>query len=352
MYQQNFSNLQSAQTQPLHFHLNEQDVANLVLSELKRTAREYTTAALEATHPAVRQTFVSLTQKTLQDQAELYNVLSQSGGYGSISMASQQEVQQELQQQLRKTEQLHAVVQQAVQAAYAGGNLYAQSAHHQTQAYPQAQPVYQAPVHQTGYPSGGATTTSSTASPYGGSSFTAFPSGTYGQTTGSGFGHTTTGSSSYGSSTGTTAGSSLTGTGAGQTSGASAYNPGLSQVVGSSFGSSLSSSAGAHNNEYGVKSSVTGTDSQDYFSARSVQDFNNNKYSSGHETYAGTTSSHNTSYAPSSSVHPAGSSSSFGSVSSGAEAATSGQASASGSYRNKTQSHSQHGTTHSSKYMM
>lgn len=119
MYQQNPINPRQAEAQAHHFHLNEQDTANLVLSELKRAAREYTTAALEATHPVIRQTFAGLTQKTLQDQAELFDVLSQINGYGSISMATQQEVQQELQQHIRKAEQLHSVVQQAIQSGSA-----------------------------------------------------------------------------------------------------------------------------------------------------------------------------------------------------------------------------------------
>lgn len=142
MYQQNqMINTQAGQAQALHLHLNEQDVANLVLSELKRTAREYTTAALEATHPAIRQMFASLSQKTLQDQAELFDVLSQLGGYGSIKMATQLEVQQELSQQIQKAEQLQAIVQQAVHGSFAGGAYQ--------QPFGQQQPSFQPRSHRT-----------------------------------------------------------------------------------------------------------------------------------------------------------------------------------------------------------
>ncbi|MFH5187497.1 spore coat protein [Paenibacillus sp. TAB 01] len=126
--------------------IQEQDWGNLVLSELKRTAREYTTAALEATHPAIRQAFQALAQHTMQDQAELFDVLSQLNGYGSVKMANMQEVQQELQQQVHKAEQLQNLVQQAIQSGHAQASQanafqqsYTANTAFQTGAYQQAQ---------------------------------------------------------------------------------------------------------------------------------------------------------------------------------------------------------------------
>jgi len=177
-----------------HTPLQEQDWGNLVLSELKRTAREYATAALEATHPAVRQTFQSLAQKTMQEQAELYTVLSQLNGYGSVKMAAQHEVQQELQQHGQKAEQLQNFVQQAIQESYAAGAVYQQSA--QQQSYQQSQPFQQPPQYasyeqQGGYRSSaiGASLTGSTAHPSSGSSYgqSQGQSPTYSSQTGSGF---------------------------------------------------------------------------------------------------------------------------------------------------------------------
>lgn len=242
MYQQNVMNSQQTGTHAQHYHLNEQDTANLVLSELKRAAREYTTAALEATHPAIRQTFASLTQKTLQDQAELFDALSQINGYGSISMATQQEVQQELQQQIRRVEQLQQLVQRTIQSGYASANVQQQpmqQPYMQQQAYPSNQSFQQTGSYQTGYGSQGHS--SSAASSYvTGGGFSSYPNQGYGS------------------------------------SGAS----GISQGIHSSHGFS-SSSVDAQDSDYSLKSSVSGTDSQSEFAAKSVQDYTSNNFSSG-----------------------------------------------------------------------
>jgi spore coat protein CotF len=151
MYQQNFTNQQGFNQQASNQQgqqgqgnpMQEQDWGNLLLSELKRSAGEYTTAALEATHPALCQTFQSLSQKTIQDQSRLFNVLSQLNGYGSIQLAHPQEIQQELQQQSQKAEQLQLTVQQCLQAAYtAGAGIYQQQAAQQNY-YPENQPFQQ-----------------------------------------------------------------------------------------------------------------------------------------------------------------------------------------------------------------
>ncbi|TVY09375.1 spore coat protein [Paenibacillus cremeus] len=235
MYQSSYYQPQQSGQSQQHYHLQEQDAGNLVLNELKRVAREYTTAALEATHPAIRQTFATVTQHTLQDQAELFNVLSQMQGYGQIKMATQQEVQQELQQQLRKAEQLQNLVQQAVQGANASS--YAYQAQQQQPSYGQ-NASYQQPAHTYQQPSQGYQT-----------SYVASASG-YGQI----------GSPSYGPSTSITQAFGLN----------DADNSTVSQEEGT------------------LKSSVSGTDNQDYFSAQQAQDYTSNQYSSSaasHETY-------------------------------------------------------------------
>lgn len=119
MYQQNQQNSyqqqqgQQQQQQQQHqqqVHMQEQDFANFVLSELKRCAGEYTTAATEAVNPQIRQTFQTLLQKTLQDQAALFQE-TQKLGYYEVQAAPQQQVQQELQKMSQTAAQLQSFVQ-------------------------------------------------------------------------------------------------------------------------------------------------------------------------------------------------------------------------------------------------
>jgi spore coat protein CotF len=139
MYQQQqpMSNRMSMQQQHTHpqDHLQEQDLANLALSELKRTATEYSIAILEASTPAARQTFQTLLQKTLHDQSLLYSFISQSLGYGDVKEASQQDIQQELQKQHQKMEQLKSLVQASVSASSG----YQQMGSYQQQQQPYSQ---------------------------------------------------------------------------------------------------------------------------------------------------------------------------------------------------------------------
>ncbi|MEW9702743.1 spore coat protein [Paenibacillus sp. SI8] len=113
MYQQNQNQFNSNQHQ---VHLQDEDLANFVLSELKRTAREYTTAALEAANPQIRTTFQSLVQKTLQDQAIVFQEIQKLGGY-EIPPAAQQQIQQELQKQTQTAAKLQTFVQQNLSSA-------------------------------------------------------------------------------------------------------------------------------------------------------------------------------------------------------------------------------------------
>ena len=110
MYQQN------SQQQQQQVDLEDLDFANFVLSELKRSAREYTTAALEAANPGIRQTFETLLQKTLDDQALVFQEIQKLGGY-QIQPAEQQMIEQELQKQSQTAIQVQSIVQQHVSRA-------------------------------------------------------------------------------------------------------------------------------------------------------------------------------------------------------------------------------------------
>ena len=109
-YQQNQQNQQSQQSQ--HCHLADQDLANIVLAEMKRTAREYTTAILEANNPSVRENFYSLLDRTLQDQELVYTLLDQMNMYGQPPSASQKEIQKEEEQQRQRAIELQFFLQQ------------------------------------------------------------------------------------------------------------------------------------------------------------------------------------------------------------------------------------------------
>jgi spore coat protein CotF len=127
VYQQNQQNpyqQQSFGTQPYQLgqgqqrqvYLEDLDLANFVLSELKRIAREYTTAALESANPQIRHAFQSLVQKTLQDQAAVFQEIQKLGGY-EIQPAAQQQLQQELQKQSQSAAKLQSFVQHHLSTA-------------------------------------------------------------------------------------------------------------------------------------------------------------------------------------------------------------------------------------------
>ncbi|CAG7633468.1 hypothetical protein PAESOLCIP111_03468 [Paenibacillus solanacearum] len=336
MYQQQnfFGQQQAGQTQQ-HFHLQEQDAGNLVLSELKRAAREYTTAALESTHPAIRQTFASLTQKTLQDQAELFTVLEQMQGYGSVKMASQQEVQQELQQQIRKAEQLQSLVHQALQhSSISAAGMYQQQQQQQAQQaqYGMQHEAYaQAPSYSSGYGSGSAGYASQGVAASGSSA-----SGGYGSQ-----GALSGGAHGYSSASYAEQGYSQTGS--------PSYAPSASTAHGYAATSSQQDAS--------LKSSVSGSDQQEYYSARSAQDYTGNQYSGGttaesyglksqpEQTYSASgnaaTSRHSSNYTFGAASHNAST------TASGSTANASGSVSASGTKQ-------QYGTDSSrnGKYMM
>jgi spore coat protein CotF len=97
--------------------LQEQDLANILLCELKRVAREYATATLEASNPQIRQMFHYLLNQTLQDQAQLFQDIQQMNQYGDIPTAQRQDVQKELQKHSQTTSNLQSMVQQTIGSA-------------------------------------------------------------------------------------------------------------------------------------------------------------------------------------------------------------------------------------------
>lgn len=147
MYQQN--------SQQQQVDLEDLDFANFVLSELKRSAREYTTAALEAANPGIRQTFETLLHKTLDDQALVFQEIQSLGGY-QIGQAEQQMIEQELQKQSQTALQVQSIVQQHVsRAASASFNQQDPSSESSAKSYAQSQPQsqqhqsYQTQSHQS-----------------------------------------------------------------------------------------------------------------------------------------------------------------------------------------------------------
>ncbi|WP_128896741.1 spore coat protein [Longirhabdus pacifica] len=88
--------------------LTDKDFSNIILSEMKRTAREWTTACLESECPTVRELFRSKLNKTLDLQHELYDLMSQYGFYGQVKPAMQQDIQSQLHSQSDKGYKMHS----------------------------------------------------------------------------------------------------------------------------------------------------------------------------------------------------------------------------------------------------
>ncbi|MNI15068.1 Coat F domain protein [compost metagenome] len=101
----------------------DEDLLNTVLADLKRTVREYTTAATESNCPAVRRVFNDLTMDTLRLQGELYTHMSQMNMYTAPGKALRQDVDK----QIQCAQQTQAKCQQFVQQKTGGAGAYAQA---------------------------------------------------------------------------------------------------------------------------------------------------------------------------------------------------------------------------------
>lgn len=90
----------------------DEDLLNTILCDLKRTVREYATAATESACPAVRRTFNDMTMATLQIQGDLYTHMSQLNMYPAPSKALRQDVDKQLQTAQQMQQQTGQFVQQ------------------------------------------------------------------------------------------------------------------------------------------------------------------------------------------------------------------------------------------------
>jgi spore coat protein CotF len=92
--------------------LSEEDLASIVLSDLKRVVREYATAATEATCPDMRQLFTKLMNNTLNAQGQLFTAMQQANMYNTASPALRQELDKQAQQYKQTQQQTKQFLQQ------------------------------------------------------------------------------------------------------------------------------------------------------------------------------------------------------------------------------------------------
>ena len=150
MYQQNMTQ-QGFNQQHQHVPLQDADLSNTVLNELKRVAREYATACLEASNPDIRQLFEQLLHQTMRDQEHLYQTINQLNMYGQPSSADQNELLKEVQNHQQQLGNLQGFMQQWQQGANRGGQTQAQAGYRQNaynqqpQQYQQNQQIQQRP---------------------------------------------------------------------------------------------------------------------------------------------------------------------------------------------------------------
>lgn len=90
----------------------DEDLMNTILCDLKRTVREYATAATESACPAVRQVFNDMTMNTLRLQGDLYTHMSQMNMYPAPAKALRQDVDKQLQTAQQMQQQTGQFVQQ------------------------------------------------------------------------------------------------------------------------------------------------------------------------------------------------------------------------------------------------
>lgn len=101
----------------------DEDLLNTILADLKRTVREYTTAATESNCPMVRSTFNNLTMDTLRLQGDLYTEMGQMNMYSPPAKA----LRLDIDKQLQSAQQTQQKSQQFVQQKTSGGDFYIQS---------------------------------------------------------------------------------------------------------------------------------------------------------------------------------------------------------------------------------
>ncbi|OUS78175.1 spore coat protein [Paenibacillus sp. MY03] len=118
--------------------LSEEDLASIVLSDLKRVVREYATAATESTCPDMRQLFTKLLNNTLNAQGQLFTAMQQANMYNTASPALRQELDKQAQQYKQTQQQTKQFLQQNLggqqQSMYvpAGGQQQGSQSQHQS----------------------------------------------------------------------------------------------------------------------------------------------------------------------------------------------------------------------------
>ncbi|AIQ12094.1 spore coat protein [Paenibacillus durus] len=103
--------------------MQDEDLLNIILADLKRTVGEYTTATTESACPTVRRTFSDLTMDTLRLHGELFTQMSQMNMYQAPSKALRQELDKEIQ----NAHQTQQKSQQFIQQKMSGQGAYAQA---------------------------------------------------------------------------------------------------------------------------------------------------------------------------------------------------------------------------------
>lgn len=109
--------------------MQEEDLLNTILTDLKRTVREYVTAATEANCPMIRQMFTDLTNSTLRMQGDLYHLMKQQNMYTLSPPTSRKSVEQAVQQNQQSKQKCQQFVQQKLGAQANVQYVQAQSAH-------------------------------------------------------------------------------------------------------------------------------------------------------------------------------------------------------------------------------
>lgn len=75
----------------------DKDLLYTIVADLKRTSREYLTAATESNCSSVRQMFTNLTNDTLRLQGEVFTLMQQQTQYAVPSKAPQSEIDKQVQ---------------------------------------------------------------------------------------------------------------------------------------------------------------------------------------------------------------------------------------------------------------
>lgn len=112
--------------------LTEDDLASVVLDDLKRCVREYATAATESTCPKTRQMFTDLLNSTLKMQGEMFTVMSQNNMYEAASVAPQKEISKQIQSYTSMQQQTQSWLQQGGMQGMGAGMQGFQSNQQQT----------------------------------------------------------------------------------------------------------------------------------------------------------------------------------------------------------------------------